>query len=293
LGFVLPSINRLKTKFYKKYYRTFRNKTQFKLLNKIDNCLLKSVSNALNSAMENIISSEESKLIEKIENLREELNQSSIQITIEDYGAGSSNIKERIGNSSECLVFTETIAEACQPSIRKKWAILLFKLIREFKPVICLELGTCVGISASYQAMALEMNKKGKIITVEGATSVANIAKQNFEELNLKRVIGKVGRFQDVLPGLLPDIKPIDFAFIDGHHNEQATLNYFENIFPFLSENAILLFDDIGWSKGMRNAWSTLEKDDRIKYTIDLWSMGVCIIADNDNDKKKFKILFN
>jgi len=69
-------------------------------------------------------------------------------------------------------------------------------------------------------------------------------------------------------------------------------INYFEQIFPFLSKNAILFFDDIGWSKGMQRAWRVFEKDERIKFTIDLWSMGVCIITNSSHKKQKFKVFF-
>ena len=44
---------------------------------------------------------------------------------------------------------------------------------------------------------------------------------------------------------IISEIKPIDFVFIDGHHEEGATLNYFKIIAPSLSYYAILGFDDI------------------------------------------------
>ena len=110
--------------------------------------------------------------------------------------------------------------------------------------------------------------------------------------MNLERIYGKVGLFSVVLPDLLPQIEPIDFAFIDGHHNGQATVNYFKQIYPFLSESAILLFDDINWSKDMQWAWRVFENDERIKFTIDLWSMGVCIITNSAHKKQKFKVFF-
>ncbi len=35
------------------------------------------------------------------------------------------------------------------------WLMVLFHLLREFKPQNCLELGTCLGISAAYEASSL------------------------------------------------------------------------------------------------------------------------------------------
>ena len=60
------------------------------------------------------------------------------------------------------------------------------------------------------------------------------------------------GRFQDVLDDTLADLREVDYVFIDGHHDEKATLDYFNRIYPFLSKNAIVLFDDISWSEGMK-----------------------------------------
>jgi predicted O-methyltransferase YrrM len=43
----------------------------------------------------------------------------------------------------------------------------------------------------------------------------------------------------------------LDFAFIDGHHDERATVAYFQQMKPSLSPGAVVLFYDIKWSSGM------------------------------------------
>jgi predicted O-methyltransferase YrrM len=86
-------------------------------------------------------------------------------------------------------------------------------------------LGTCLGISTSYLAAALKLNLAGSVVTLEGAETKARLAAQNFRELGLSNVCTIVGRFQDTLDDVL---EPIKFAFIDGHHEESATLAYFE-----------------------------------------------------------------
>ena len=73
-------------------------------------------------------------------------------------------------------------------------------------------------------------------------------------------------------------IKPIDYAFIDGHHDEKATISYFEKVMPHLSKNAILVFDDISWSDGMRRAWKHIEKNKLIKISLNLGVVGVCVV---------------
>ena len=70
----------------------------------------------------------------------------------------------------------------------------------------------------------------------------------------------------------------IDYAFIDGHHDQDATIDYFRQIKPHLSPNAVLVFDDISWSDGMKKAWKTIKNDKDIEVYVDLFVVGVCIV---------------
>ena len=49
------------------------------------------------------------------------------------------------------------------------------------------------------------------------------------------------------------------------------------------------MFDDINWSKGMKNAWNTIKSDKRIKFTIDLYKLGICVVSTSLVEKNKFK----
>lgn len=164
----------------------------------------------------------------------------------------------------------------------------LFKLIREFKPSLCLELGTACGFSAAYQATALELNCKGKIITMEGSESLSLLAKNNFESLNLKRIEVITGRFQDTLNNTLRKNQSLDFVFIDGHHDKNATLNYFKQIMPNLNDNSIIIFDDISWSSGMKEAWKIIRTNKNLKVSIDLYKIGICIFSKQLVEKTKY-----
>ena len=64
--------------------------------------------------------------------------------------------------------------------------------------------------------MALSLNKAGKIVTIEGAKTLAKYAEQNIETIGLENVRVVAGRFQDVLGEVLNESRPVDFAFIDG-----------------------------------------------------------------------------
>ncbi len=235
------------------------------------------LADALRETLELDNTPEEEAWIEEIEALRARLGSSTTRVSVTDYGAGSRDSDLTAEEMYRGRVVGRTVGEVARKTSKPyPWSLLLFKLIRKFKPSTCLELGTSLGISAAYQAAALRLNREGEVVTLEGAESSAALARENFRGLGLDNAIMVVGRFQDTLDSALDRHGPIDFAFIDGHHDEQATLSYFEQIYPFLSERAVLVFDDISWSEGMKRAWSTIEADERIQLSVGLSQLGIC-----------------
>ena len=255
----------------------------------------KLLGETLRETFQNDVTPEEKKWIDRIELLREKLNSSGTEISILDYGAGKPGHNSIVGKTYGNNVISKTIGEVCKRTSKSYfWSLILFKLIRKFKPYICLELGTGLGISASYQAAALALNGKGKIITLEGSESLVSIAKQHFYTLGLDNAFIIPGKFQDTLDGVLESNRSFGYVFIDGHHDEKATLRYYQQVLPFLSNDAIMVFDDISWSKGMKRAWKNIIADERVKTSIDLWQMGICVIEHNkpsreDNDAPQFE----
>jgi predicted O-methyltransferase YrrM len=246
---------------------------------------------ALKDTLENKLTPEEQAWIDRIELLRQALNDSTTEISVVDYGAGLSDFQLTDEVMDQGRAVTRTIGEICRSNSKSRsWSLLLFKLIREFKPSVCLELGTCLGVSTAYQEAALKLNKQGRIITLEGSESLASLANQNFQTLGLDNVSVVVGRFQDTLDNVLNEQGPIDYAFIDGHHDEKATLAYFWQIYPFLTSSAVLVFDDISWSKGMQRAWNAIEVDERVNISINLSDIGICLIDSDIPSKTSFKI---
>jgi predicted O-methyltransferase YrrM len=262
-------------------------------LRKDNDIVLRLLANVLYEVVQNKCTNEEKKWIAKIETLRNSLKTSTTELSINDYGAGSPDLKLTADIMYQGRIIVKIIGEICQNTSKPyKWDLLLFKLIREFHPTVCLELGTALGISAAYQGAACELNNNGRIITIEGSESLVFEAKKNIEKLNLNRVNIVFGRFQDKLQGVLQENAPIDYVFIDGHHDESATLTYFKQILPYLSDGAILVFDDIYWSDGMKRAWNTIQKNKNLKISIDLFDVGICIFSKSVVEKQKnFKII--
>ena len=91
--------------------------------------------------------------------------------------------------------------------------------------------------------------------------------------------------FNDTLPSMLENSRPIDYAFIDGHHQYEPTLHYFDLVSKHCSENAILVFDDIRLSAGMRKAWKQIRCDHRLSVVLDMFTFAICLTAKPDNQK--------
>jgi len=221
------------------------------------------------------ITNEDILIFKQIEDIREEIKSKDIKIDFLDFGAGDPKDKRDEVEMSNGVKTTKYTKQLCQIGLKNEWAQLMYSLIKKNKPNNILELGTCCGFSSIYMAKA---NPYSTIYTIEGACEVANIAKQNIQKANCTNINQIVGKFDDVLLSTLQSIKQIDFAFIDGHHDKDATIRYFELIKPFLSQNAIVVFDDISWSNGMKKSWDTIIQDKAIKKYEDLEKLGICYL---------------
>lgn len=261
-----------------------------KVLGKDANPIVKNIANALAEVVESHFSSEEKAMTDKIEELRSKLNLSKDRVNVIDYGAGAATDQRTAEEMYNGVPVANVLGNICRNTSKPTlWAQVLFKIIRHSKVKKCLELGTSVGISGSYQASALKLNGEGVLKTMEGSPEVANIAKNNFNSLNLNNVSVIVGRFQDNLDSLLKEGN-YDYAFIDGHHDRDATIKYFEQIYPWFTTPGLLVFDDIKWSGGMMQAWDSIIADKRVNVSVDLGPIGICVIDNNATNKKNYKV---
>jgi predicted O-methyltransferase YrrM len=254
---------------------------------------LRAVAQALSAAWRLSPASEERVWFGKIEALRRMLEGSEEEITLVDYGAGSAHEGRSPDQMRQGMQLRRKVCDICRAAAKpREWAELLFFLVRSLRPSACLELGTSLGISAAYQAAALELNGVGRLVTIEGAEPVADLARKHLRELGLSRAKVEVGRFQDRLDAVLRDLGSVDYAFIDGHHDEAATAAYFEQVLPSLSERAVVVFDDIAWSAGMKRAWRRIGDHERIVATVDLFKIGICVVGGSAGASQRFKIAF-
>ena len=229
--------------------------------------------------------------IDQIEALRALLLMSHCEFQMTDFGAGT----RRAEVSGAGTTTIRTIGNVARASKPRRWAELLFCLVRSTGASSLLELGSCVGISAAYQAAALEVNGgDGRLISLEGVEALAERSARTIEEIGLShRVEVRVGEFGTTMSRAIGDLEPIDFAFIDGNHDEAATIAYADQLHPHLAREAVLIFDDISWSEGMSRAWQHVVSDQRYALTVDLKFVGIAVVSTNATTSQHLQISYS
>ncbi|MGB0917976.1 MAG: O-methyltransferase [Flavobacteriales bacterium] len=214
----------------------------------------------------------------QIEAIRSGLLARKDEIEITDLGAGSTVNKSNIRKVSDI---------AKNSAKGGKWGELLFRLAKHFQPKTMIELGTSLGIGSLYQSLG---NPKGNLTTFEGCPNTAEIAQEQFKSAQINPAIIK-GNFDDTLQPFLDSIEKLDWAFIDGNHQEEPTIQYFEQCLEKCHNGSVLLFDDIYWSKGMAAAWENIKAHDSVTVTLDLFQVGIVFLR-KEQPKQHFTIRY-
>lgn len=217
-------------------------------------------------------SPEELLLFEEIESRRNWIIDQNRLLHYRDFGAGNpeeSRTPEVMYAGVEVYSSTD---KNCRIGLKGEWARWIYAQVKYHRPRTVLELGTNCGFSSIYMAKA---SPSSQIYTIDGAKAVAEVAGENIQALGCKNIIQHIGRFQDILETILASIKIVDFAFIDGHHDGESTIDYFAQIKPYLSSGAVVVFDDIHWSKGMEQGWDRITTDSIIESFEDKGKLGV------------------
>jgi predicted O-methyltransferase YrrM len=198
-----------------------------------------------------------------IENVRTQLLSDNQVITVTDLGAGS------LVNNNRQKKISEIARNALKPT---KLAQLLYRLVKDLQPHNIIELGTCLGTTSLYLNNAAP---KAEIYTLEGCPETAKVAADVFKRSNTNGIKQVIGNFDDTLPAVINGLKQLDFVFVDGNHQKDATLKYFKWCLPKVHEGTLLIFDDIYWSEGMKEAWEIIKAHPQVTITIDLFWIGL------------------
>jgi len=168
-------------------------------------------------------------------------------------------------------------------SVTSKKGQFLFRLTKEFHPATILELGTSLGISTMYIALAAP---ESRIITIEGCLDSANVARENFDKTGIKNVHIIPGTFEEKLPVAFQELPSLDLVFFDGNHKKEPTLKYFTECLQHSHPDSVFIFDDINWSKDMKSAWNEIRAHPRVKISIDLYHLGIVFFKEELSPEK-------
>lgn len=215
----------------------------------------------------------------QIEEFRLQFCDDSRSVDITDFGAGS---KISVKNS-------RTVKSIANGGIStSKYSRLFQEIIRKFNCRNIIELGTSLGINTMY----LATSKPGvKVWTFEGCLPVAEIAEKTFRESGYENIEVLRGNIDTTLPEYLCSSGDIDFAFIDANHTYKSTLNYFDYLKSKLSGSAVIIIDDIYWSKEMTRAWQDITAHIRDAACIDIYKCGI-IIFDRNMSSQRLRFEF-
>lgn len=216
-----------------------------------------------------------------IDSLRRQWLLSQDWVAVSDLGAGS----KAMGQSTKRKV-ADIARHAAVPT---KMGRLLFGLTHYFKPKCIVELGTSLGISTVYMASACPLSTR--IHTIEGSEAIASLAARSFSALKLDNISQYVGHFDQKLPQLIRQLPAVDMVFMDGNHQAEATLNYFEQCLTIAKNGTFFVLDDIHWSKDMEYAWHTIQQHQNVSVTIDLYRCGLVFLR-KEQVKQHFKLYF-
>lgn len=199
--------------------------------------------------------------LKQLEAFKNQLEKDKRLIEINDLGAGSLINKKK----------KRSIADLAKNSSKPKFLLeILYKTSSFYQPKSILELGTSIGLSGIYLKKG---QASGQTLSIEGCTNTSKIAIENFSKNQFENFEIINQNFDDFLEHLNPN-QFFDLIFIDGNHQKEATLNYFEKLKNHINNDCILIFDDIHWSTGMMEAWNEIKNDPLVKVSVDIYWMG-------------------
>ena len=198
--------------------------------------------------------------------VRKQLLKNFNEIEVQDFGAGSrksKGSKRRICDIAKSALAPKAQAEA------------FFKIARKFQPETIVEMGTSLGLTTLYFSKALP---NAQILTLEGSPEIAAFANQLFIQEKASNITLHIGEFSSTIPTILGLGKKIDLLYIDGNHRYDATMRYIDVFREKLSENALIILDDIYWSKEMTTAWQELIARKEYSLSLDFYHFGILFL---------------
>jgi len=213
---------------------------------------------------------------DKLSNYRTELLQDNSTIEVTDFGAGS-----RVFSLN-----TRTISAIAKTAgIPRKRQQLLYQLVHYLKPKNSLELGTSLGLGTLSIALG---NPTGFVDTIEGCPNTGGVANKLLSKFGIENYELHQLDFEVFFNSEACKTN-YDLVFIDGNHNKQQTLAYFDILRKKANNETVLIFDDIYWSTEMTEAWQEIQLHPEVQVSIDTFYWGLVFFR-REQQKEHFTI---
>ncbi len=223
--------------------------------------------------------SRRAKPVEKIESLRKELISSRDLIPWNQLGAGS-KVTE-----NDQISIGKIALHSLTPL---KYSLLLKSLIQYFNIQMICELCTSMGINSLYLSNAAP---DGKVTTFEGNETLYTRAIDNFRKISVNNIEVVEGNIDETFLPFLRDNAQLPFLFIDANHTYEATLRYYTQAMNYISEDSLIVLDDIHWSNEMGRAWNEITNDPRVTISVDLYQFGL-LFFNTGVSKQKYVLAY-
>jgi predicted O-methyltransferase YrrM len=146
-------------------------------------------------------------------------------------------------------------------------ASLFYSVIREQHPAVVVEIGSYLGRSTVFLALALQRtNSPGRVIAVDPHTGdrqqLEGLAAEQLPSYELFRQHCRAARVDHLIEARVQTSAqaalgwsaPIDLLFVDGWHSYDAVLNDGQAWLPHLSPRGVVVFDDYNAYEEVRRA---------------------------------------
>ena len=144
----------------------------------------------------------------------------------------------------DILNHNKTLGDIQRMQISETQGHFLQLIIKLYKVVNCLEIGTFTGFSAL--TMALALPDKGKIITLDHDVKISEVAKTFFKKANLENKIHTViAPALETLKIFSKNRRTFDLIFVDADKGNY--INYFDLSLNLIKKNGLIIFDNVLW----------------------------------------------
>lgn len=159
------------------------------------------------------------------------------------------------------------------------YRLMLYLLVRKYKPEIVVETGVAHGVSSAYILCAMRENDKGHLYSIDLPPEQAAVSKSdNGYELADKQVHRhfKVGHFvpecvrdrwtlilgdsRQELPKLLERLKKADIFYHDSLHTYEHMKFEYETVWDYIPKGGLLLSHDTLWNKAFYEMYKKYSK---------------------------------